>query len=88
MTSVLPFNTLLIFNPTRITKNVYTLLKEAGINTSENTPYMFILSSIASPIAVEFAPDLKKRKITINSSYVKDRLSDVIEDEDLSRYIL
>jgi ATP-dependent HslUV protease ATP-binding subunit HslU len=34
------------------------------------------------------APDLKKRKITINSSYVEDRLFDVIEDEDLSRYIL
>ncbi|MGD2095581.1 MAG: hypothetical protein PVH77_11290 [Phycisphaerales bacterium] len=47
-------------NTKRITKNVYTLLKEAGIKTSENTPYMFILSSIASPIAVEFAPDLKK----------------------------
>lgn len=47
-------------NTKRITKNVYILLKEAGIRTSENKPYMFYLSSIAPPIAVEFEPDLKK----------------------------
>ncbi|MDY6862661.1 MAG: ATP-dependent protease ATPase subunit HslU [Thermodesulfobacteriota bacterium] len=34
------------------------------------------------------APGLNKKRIVIDSLYVKDKLSDVIEDEDLSRYIL
>jgi ATP-dependent HslUV protease ATP-binding subunit HslU len=34
------------------------------------------------------APDLGKQKITITDSYVRERLANLIEDEDLSRYIL
>jgi ATP-dependent HslUV protease ATP-binding subunit HslU len=34
------------------------------------------------------APDLGKQKITITDNYVRERLSNLIEDEDLSRYIL
>jgi ATP-dependent HslUV protease ATP-binding subunit HslU len=34
------------------------------------------------------APDAPERKIVIDSAYVRDRLRDFIEDEDLSRYIL
>jgi ATP-dependent HslUV protease ATP-binding subunit HslU len=34
------------------------------------------------------APDLVKQKITITDAYVRERLADLIEDEDLSRYIL
>lgn len=35
------------------------------------------------------APDLEKGKeIVIDSAYVNDTLRDIIEDEDLSRYIL
>ncbi len=34
------------------------------------------------------APDLGEREITINSAYVRERLANLIEDEDLSRYIL
>jgi ATP-dependent HslUV protease ATP-binding subunit HslU len=34
------------------------------------------------------APDAPEKKIVIDSAYVKDRLRDFIEDEDLSRYIL
>jgi ATP-dependent HslUV protease ATP-binding subunit HslU len=34
------------------------------------------------------APDLKDQEITINADYVRERLADLIEDEDLSRYIL
>jgi ATP-dependent HslUV protease ATP-binding subunit HslU len=34
------------------------------------------------------APEVHERKITIDSTYVKDTLKDFIEDEDLSRYIL
>jgi len=34
------------------------------------------------------APDLGERQITITADYVRERLSALIEDEDLSRYIL
>jgi ATP-dependent HslUV protease ATP-binding subunit HslU len=34
------------------------------------------------------APDLGKQKITITDDYVRERLANLIEDEDLSRYIL
>ncbi len=34
------------------------------------------------------APDMKKKSLTINEKYVKDRLGSIIKDEDLSRYIL
>jgi ATP-dependent HslUV protease ATP-binding subunit HslU len=34
------------------------------------------------------APDIKDRKVVINEEYVNKKLKDVIEDEDLSRYIL
>ncbi|NIS59988.1 MAG: ATP-dependent protease ATPase subunit HslU [Proteobacteria bacterium] len=34
------------------------------------------------------APEVHEKKITIDSTYVKDKLKDFIEDEDLSRYIL
>lgn len=34
------------------------------------------------------APDLGAQKITITDTYVRERLADLIEDEDLSRYIL
>jgi ATP-dependent HslUV protease ATP-binding subunit HslU len=34
------------------------------------------------------APDLQEQEITINSDYVRERLANLIEDEDLSRYIL
>jgi ATP-dependent HslUV protease ATP-binding subunit HslU len=34
------------------------------------------------------APDLGAREIAITAEYVRDRLANLIEDEDLSRYIL
>ena len=34
------------------------------------------------------APDLGDRSLTITADYVRERLADLIEDEDLSRYIL
>jgi len=34
------------------------------------------------------APDMKDNKIVINSKYVEERLKDIKDDEDLSRYIL
>ena len=34
------------------------------------------------------APDIGAQSITITTEYVKERLSDLVEDEELSRYIL
>jgi ATP-dependent HslUV protease ATP-binding subunit HslU len=34
------------------------------------------------------APDMQEQEIAINSAYVRERLANLIEDEDLSRYIL
>lgn len=34
------------------------------------------------------APDLNEKKIVIDAKYVKEKLSDFVKDEDLSRYIL
>lgn len=34
------------------------------------------------------APNIKKKKITIDSKYVQKQLQDIIDDEDLSRFIL
>jgi ATP-dependent HslUV protease ATP-binding subunit HslU len=34
------------------------------------------------------APDLKNKKVVIDDKYVKERLEDILEDENLSQYIL
>ena len=34
------------------------------------------------------APDLKDTEVVIDAQYVIDKLSNIVEDEDLSRYIL
>jgi ATP-dependent HslUV protease ATP-binding subunit HslU len=34
------------------------------------------------------APDMKDGDLTIDATYVNDKLTEIIKDEDLSRYIL
>jgi ATP-dependent HslUV protease ATP-binding subunit HslU len=34
------------------------------------------------------APDMKEKEITIDAKYVDEKLDEIVEDEDLSRYIL
>ena len=34
------------------------------------------------------APNIRKKKILIDRKYVQDQLKDIIEDQDLSRFIL
>ena len=46
-----------------------------------------VMEKLLEDISFE-APDLGKQKITITDAYVRERLADLIEDEDLSRYIL
>lgn len=46
-----------------------------------------ILEKILEEISFE-APDMKEKKVAINSEIVKEKLEDISKDEDLSRYIL
>jgi ATP-dependent HslUV protease ATP-binding subunit HslU len=46
-----------------------------------------ILEKVLEEISFH-GPDLKKKKITIDAAYVKKQLDGVVQDQDLSRYIL
>ncbi|MFC2157888.1 ATP-dependent protease ATPase subunit HslU [Acidobacteriota bacterium] len=46
-----------------------------------------ILEKVMEIISFE-APNIKKKKITIDRKYVQKQLMDIVEDEDLSRFIL
>jgi ATP-dependent HslUV protease ATP-binding subunit HslU len=46
-----------------------------------------ILEKVLEEISFE-GPDLKKKKITIDGGYVRQQLSAIVKDQDLSRYIL
>ena len=34
------------------------------------------------------APEMKDRRLTVDRDYVEKKLADVVQDEDLTRYIL
>jgi ATP-dependent HslUV protease ATP-binding subunit HslU len=34
------------------------------------------------------APDMKEKQVTIDADYVRNKLTDIVKDQDLSRYIL
>jgi ATP-dependent HslUV protease ATP-binding subunit HslU len=46
-----------------------------------------ILEKVMEEISFE-APQIKRKKLSINRSYVQKHLQDIVEDEDLSRFIL
>ncbi len=46
-----------------------------------------VLEKLLEDISFE-APDRKNGKLTIDAKYVKEKLGDIVKDEDLSRYIL
>ena len=46
-----------------------------------------IMEKLLDEISFE-GPDLKKKNVKIDAAYVRDRLADIIKDQDLSRYIL
>jgi ATP-dependent HslUV protease ATP-binding subunit HslU len=46
-----------------------------------------ILEKVLEEISFE-APDMREKRVTIDAAYVKQRLSDVVKDEDLSKFIL
>jgi ATP-dependent HslUV protease ATP-binding subunit HslU len=46
-----------------------------------------LLEKLLEDISFE-APDIDEKNITIDAQYVKEKLGDIVEDRDLSRYIL
>ncbi|MFQ5580119.1 MAG: ATP-dependent protease ATPase subunit HslU [Nitrospiria bacterium] len=46
-----------------------------------------IMERLLEKISFE-APELKDKKVVIDAGYVRERMQDIIEDEDLTRYIL
>ncbi len=46
-----------------------------------------IMETLLDEISFD-APDMTERELTIDAAYVRDRLCDIVEDEDLTRYIL
>jgi ATP-dependent HslUV protease ATP-binding subunit HslU len=46
-----------------------------------------ILEKVFESISFD-APDLPEKRVTVDAAYVRDRLEDVVKDEDLSRFIL
>lgn len=46
-----------------------------------------ILERVVEEISYE-GPDLKDKNVTIDGKYVRDRLNEILEKEDLSKFIL
>ena len=77
----------------KFTKDAIAAIAEAASSVNESTQNIgarrlhTILEKLLDEISFD-APDLKKKTITINAKYVDGKLSDIVKDQDLSRYIL
>ena len=65
---------------------VAALVNERTENIGARRLYT-IMETLLDEVSFD-APDLTKKNIIIDAGYVKERLGDIVEDEDLSRYIL
>lgn len=65
---------------------IATVVNERAENIGARRLYT-IMETLLDEISFD-APDMRKRKATIDADYVKKKLDDIVEDEDLSRYIL
>lgn len=65
---------------------VATIVNERTENIGARRLYT-IMESLLEDISFD-APDMKEKKIVIDAKYVEEKLDDIVEDEDLSRYIL
>ena len=65
---------------------VATRVNETTINIGARRLYT-ILEHLLEDLSFE-APDMSMGAVTINAAYVKERLDKIVEDEDLSRFIL
>lgn len=65
---------------------VAALVNERTENIGARRLYT-IMETLLDEVSFD-APDLLEKNIIIDAGYVKDKLCDIVEDEDLSRYIL
>jgi ATP-dependent HslUV protease ATP-binding subunit HslU len=65
---------------------VATLVNERTENIGARRLYT-VMETLLDEISFD-APEMKKKNVLINAEYVKEKLEEIIEDEDLSRYIL
>jgi len=65
---------------------VATLVNERTENIGARRLYT-VMETLLDEISFG-APEMKKKDVMIDAEYVKEKLEDIIEDEDLSRYIL
>ncbi|MGB4221486.1 MAG: ATP-dependent protease ATPase subunit HslU [Smithellaceae bacterium] len=65
---------------------VATMVNERTENIGARRLYT-IMESLLEDISFD-APDMKEKKIVIDAKYVEEKLDNIVEDEDLSRYIL
>jgi len=65
---------------------VAALVNERTENIGARRLYT-VMESFLEDISFD-APDMKEKKVVINAAYVKEKLEDIVEDEDLSRYVL
>ena len=65
---------------------IATKVNETTVNIGARRLYT-ILEHLLEELSFE-APDMSSGSVTINEGYVKERLGKIVEDEDLSRYIL
>lgn len=66
--------------------DVATMVNERTENIGARRLYT-IMETLLEEVSFE-APDLAEKNIIIDAQYVRDKLGDIVEDEDLSRYIL
>ncbi len=65
---------------------VATVVNERTENIGARRLYT-IMETLLDDISFD-APDLKEKKIVIDAKYVEEKLDNIVEDEDLSQYIL
>jgi ATP-dependent HslUV protease ATP-binding subunit HslU len=66
----------------RIAEEVNNLTEDIGARRLHT-----IMECLLSDVLFN-APDIPDKKVVINAAYVQDKLKDIRDDEDLSRYIL
>jgi ATP-dependent HslUV protease ATP-binding subunit HslU len=65
---------------------VATVVNEKTENIGARRLYT-IMETLLDEISFD-APDMTEKEVVIDAEYVRQKLNDIVEDEDLSRYIL
>jgi ATP-dependent HslUV protease ATP-binding subunit HslU len=75
------------------TEEAIALIAEVAMLVNERTENIgarrlyTIMEKLLEDISFD-APDMDQKEIIIDAQYVDEKLSDIVEDQDLSRYIL